>query len=1636
MKQCKRLLSLVLALVLVLGLLPLTARAERESDRGGGAGGVLWHSAFEEENNLLGWQMIDANCDDYTFGRVYEATTDDWYLCSNDKYQDQGAALCEPDDYLITPRIELPQTDYEYTLGIEGGVLSGGSNVSFDIYVYTGAELLRPDNLDSLLGRPYRYYVFSWDEWSWEYMDLSAYAGQTVQIVLRACGWGNDRSNALKIKEISVSYQEPDEQMSKVTATNVPLPQAGVNVDDMPESDITFPAYANYELVPGSLTYYKDEGEIFEEIHDVVFRADESYMLSFQVRPKDGIEVSSRPIASVNGKWAQIGFVDPTELRITYFNLPPLTPKQEVSEINLRVAPPVPGTAADSAAERWLAGGSADYHYTVIQSQWVEWATDQIVETSFESGKKYTFTAGIELEEGYSFAENPHFTVNGVPAYSIVNNETGAALLIAHFDEDYKQPIEAADLYMYPISHGDDTVISYICAQECASVWYDDWYDLFFLGEVPEDPMWSYREFFVHGIWYRVLFGLIPESEDQQFVPASRVTLNGTEAFLDHVEGNMYYYTADFKCEDPYWRWDFEGPWGFEGWSVIDANGDGNTFRRVEFTNQYDVTSYVVSLDQPIDQTGTNGCNDYLISPRITLPTGGQIELLTDQGGCGLEVYVYSGTEELNADNADRLLKNRIYSSNLTDGDIVMLWDYEYDLKYFEGQTVQLVFRRVSEKGGPVKLDNVRILHVPDGTLPVNFTVTAMNVPTPKPGQTVAELSDFTPTFPADAHYEMEPDSVRWYTDGSIGYRRMAADEVFAAGQPYHVEFGVLAKDGYSFFHGYANDVSGAASIDGERVGKQYDNVGRVQLWKDFDELESTVTVTFNSHGYGTPPEPVQIPKGSSLWDGVYDLNSLRMENTDGMFFWGWSRYPNDRKDDRLDWTWPLNEDVTLYAVWLEEICDVRLRVDQPIALAPIDKPYASVSNDFGFKPEGLGWWSTADGYQRGNEPLSGSFQSNKTYYGVVKLESELDSIFIGDDVVSVFGGTKVREERDEEGNLYVTFSVTIPRRTTAKELELFVDIGWNAWLMLGTPPTQLCLTPGFRLEEGSWWENLEDVGDESKAISGRFPTDCKVYTDAVIWPSLNCSIDYDNLTVTIRGGSLIRTEPGDNGSVHVIYSVYSPAYSGMEFFTEGSGWIFIDDDPHARRWHEGPFFETGPHTVRATADPGWHFVGWYKGSEEKTLVSTNPDYAFFTSKDDDTLTLTAVFAEGSPAIDQVEIRFPIPYAGDSFDWGADSTGAYIANDAPVAISNDNWYTEWGTSNNPLLFEDGQKYHVTLDLTATGGWRITEDTVIRINGEDVAWKQLSDGTFCCVSSRNYTVVTPQAIQTVEIKVPVPHAGESFNWGEDSTGAKVTNGAHVTISGDNWYNEWGVSGAPLPFVEGQNYYVGMELRAEYGWIFTEDTVVRINGEAITWKSLYDVDRMAVSSVLYLMEAGRPNPFVDVEEGKFYYKPVMWAYYSDPQVTAGTDETHFSPNKDCTRAQVVTFLWRAAGCPEPTITEHPFTDVKSTGFYYKAMLWAVENGITAGTTPTTFGPNKACTRAQVVTFLWRAQGEPEPTTTDCPFTDVKSNSAYYKAILWAVETGVTAGTSATTFSPGKTCNRGQVVTFLYRVYGPKG
>ena len=209
-------------------------------------------------------------------------------------------------------------------------------------------------------------------------------------------------------------------------------------------------------------------------------------------------------------------------------------------------------------------------------------------------------------------------------------------------------------------------------------------------------------------------------------------------------------------------------------------------------------------------------------------------------------------------------------------------------------------------------------------------------------------------------------------------------------------------------------------------------------------------------------------------------------------------------------------------------------------------------------------------------------------------------------------------------------------------------------------------------------------------------------------------------------------------------------------------------------------------------------------------------------------------------------------------------------------------------------------------------------------------------------------------------------------------------------------------------------------------------VKIDGKSIGAVKSYtfeNVRRTHTIEVIFMKANGNPQTgvFVDVATGSYYEDAVDWAVENG--ITQGTDDTHFAPDGICTRAQAVAFLWRAAGSPKPETRTMPFADVPAGSYYYDAVLWAVENGIAKGTSDTTFSPNMTCSRAQIVTFLWRSEKSPAAGTAN-PFADVKSTAYYADAVLWAVKENIAKGTTNTTFSPDADCTRAQIVTFLWR------
>ena len=352
-------------------------------------------------------------------------------------------------------------------------------------------------------------------------------------------------------------------------------------------------------------------------------------------------------------------------------------------------------------------------------------------------------------------------------------------------------------------------------------------------------------------------------------------------------------------------------------------------------------------------------------------------------------------------------------------------------------------------------------------------------------------------------------------------------------------------------------------------------------------------------------------------------------------------------------------------------------------------------------------------------------------------------------------------------------------------------------------------------------------------------------------------------------------------------------------------------------------------------------------------------------------------------------------------------------------------------------FEDGMEYYVRFRVRPTTATSISESFTgtASVNGRYAVFRNEGDGTVTVdlYYGRLYVGEGNGYISRVDLVVPIPKTGDVFNGSQDDAGATaVGTDFHFTVVQSKWYNEWGLSDSHMVFEAGAKYFVEIDLKPNSGYRFDEDTIVTINGQPAKTFKQANVSTWYVVSENYTMPPKPDNPFTDVEKGAYYETPVLWAVNHTPQITNGVSEKSFAPDAQCTRGQVVTFLWRANGCPDTKMETCPFTDVSPNDYFYTAVLWAVENHITNGTSPTTFSPNQTCTRAQVVTFQWRASHEPNPKGSTSPFTDV-TGDYYYKAVLWAVENKITNGTSSTTFSPNQTCTRGQIVTFLYRDMG---
>ncbi|MBR5536761.1 MAG: S-layer homology domain-containing protein, partial [Clostridia bacterium] len=229
-------------------------------------------------------------------------------------------------------------------------------------------------------------------------------------------------------------------------------------------------------------------------------------------------------------------------------------------------------------------------------------------------------------------------------------------------------------------------------------------------------------------------------------------------------------------------------------------------------------------------------------------------------------------------------------------------------------------------------------------------------------------------------------------------------------------------------------------------------------------------------------------------------------------------------------------------------------------------------------------------------------------------------------------------------------------------------------------------------------------------------------------------------------------------------------------------------------------------------------------------------------------------------------------------------------------------------------------------------------------------------------------------------------------------------------------------------------VTLTIKPEQGYVLEKLVITDQEGNEIPYveedgKYTFTMPASKVSvAVTFLEDIANQKNFADVPADAYYAEAVRWA--ANNGIAAGVEGDYFLPDAYCTRAQAITLLWRAAGSPAPESSMMRFEDVAEDAYYYEAVLWAVEKGLTTGISETEFAPDMECTRAQIATLLWRAAGYPTAEGIEMRFADVAEGAYYYEAVLWAVEAGVTTGTTETTFTPDVQCTRAQIVTFLWR------
>ncbi len=834
-----------------------------------------------------------------------------------------------------------------------------------------------------------------------------------------------------------------------------------------------------------------------------------------------------------------------------------------------------------------------------------------------------------------------------------------------------------------------------------------------------------------------------------------------------------------------------------------------------------------------------------------------------------------------------------------------------------------------------------------------------------------------TPSFDAQPDQDsFTVTSVAWFelNDDAEEVAVLAAGDHFESGKTYRCILDLKPCDGYYF------PEEPEMRINDEALYLYQPAISNDKYCRDFEAAESDECLIRFCTDAGTVPEDRACTVGQRI-----DLPTL--EDQPDRRFAGWATDPRAGADALVPESYFVSQSRTLYAVWLDfisapevGICTYGPGSDASHTVVVID-PYAKFSNEEMAENESIVWWTDIAEAGQLDKRFLGQFEGGVTYYGLVTLRAEERHCFAPDAGEHLkLSGAVLDESSVDVDTMKLLFHVDMPGAQTIDAVHLVAPT-----LIPGSYKNKssdigiYSVTPGVQADVNTGlWENPGDVEDYTAAYEGSLRPGKTYYGKLLLRAKGDVSID-EKIKITVDGASVISQEKIDAPNVvSVIYSIRildTYGFTALVRSTDGSypcGFIRADFYHRWETFFDFAFVPGGDHWIKAMAEPGYTFVEW-QTSEGETISTNNP---YFFCLDNNAWNIRAVFTPGSGAqsVDKAVLASLIADAENELKNNKDQY-----TDASVAALE----TALEAAKTAMTDSDATQDEVNAAAQAVknaiAGLKEKEAPQEEVHKEELEYylgvaDDLDRDQFTpeTVAGLDSAVEAAKAVQEnpAATQEEVNAAVDAL---KDALGAMKLKPAEPPAEPAD-KSELGQTLADASVIEKGEYTEASVKALEEA--IAKAKAVQENATA-TQEEVNAAAQALKEAIAGLKDKEPETPgkddkfrFDDVKNKKaFYFEPVYWAYNAKPQITNGVDKSHFGPLEGCTRGQVVTFLWRAAGCPAPKNTKTAFKDVGEKAFYAKAVAWAVEKGITKGMSATSFAPDATCTRGQIGTAPWR-------------------------------------------------------------------